>query len=92
MENDYKTIRKNILNLATHLKCHHIFNSLIINNNISRRQTSLFLIQQHFIQQATMFMKSLFTNPNPNHNPNPNPNSITLLVTLAIKSNQIIHS
>jgi hypothetical protein len=30
--------------------------------------------------------------PYPNHNPNPNPNSITLLVTLAIESNQISHS
>jgi hypothetical protein len=55
-------------------------------------KTTLILTQQYFIQQATMLMKFLFTNPNPNCNPNLNPNSINLLVTLAIKLNQIIHS
>jgi hypothetical protein len=61
-------------------------------------------MQQHFIQQATMLLKSLFTNPNPNPNPHlatlaakilmidPYPNPNPLLATLSTKMNQIIHN
>jgi hypothetical protein len=77
--------------LAAHLKCHRIYNSLIKINNICCKQKSLTLIQQHFIQQATMSMKSLFTNPKFKPQPNPNPYPIILLLKLSIKVNQIIH-
>ncbi len=83
-----ETIR---LSLTAHLKCHRIYNSLIKSNNIFCKQKSLILIQQHFIQQATMLMKSLFTNPKSKPQPNPNPNPIILLLKLSIKVNEIIH-
>jgi hypothetical protein len=78
------------LSLAAHLKCHRIYNSLIESSNIFCKQKSLILIQQHFIQQATMLMKSLFTNPQSKPQPNPNPNPIILLLKLSIKGNEII--
>ena len=82
----------NRLNLAAHLICHHIYNSLIKSNIIWCTQKSLILIQQYFIQQATMAMKSLFTTPKSKPQSNPNPNPIILLLKLSIKVNQIIHS
>ncbi len=84
-----ETIR---LSLAAHLKCHRIYNSLIKSNNICCKQKSLILIQQHFIQQATMLMKSLFTNHKSQPQPNLNPNPIILLLKLSIKVKEIIHS
>ncbi len=77
------------LSLAAHLKCHHIYNSLIKSNNICCKQKSLILIQQHFIQQGTMSMKSLSTNPKSKPQPNSTPNPIILLMKLSIKVNQI---
>ncbi len=84
-----ETIR---LSLAAHLKCHCIYNSLIKSNNICCKQKSLILIQQHFIQQATMLMRLMFTNPKSKPQPNPNPNPIILLLKLSIKVNEITHS